>query len=93
MRVCFGGLQNSNQACFNKSLFFNVLSFTSIVEPLSALFITIRGLLISSLRANLSFMVRLSCLSCLCLSVFSNSTLTLCRKVSRVPLSDNLSGS
>ena len=124
MRVCFGCLQNSNHACFNKPLFFNALIFSvisvgemsmcngsytlrlfrctiallmysslSIIEPLSALFITIRGLLISSLRANLSFLVRLSCLSCLCLSVFSISILTLCRKVSRVPLSDNLSGS
>ena len=102
MRVCFGGLQNSNHACFKKPLFFNALSFsvinsfsvgemsvcngsytlglfrctiallmysslssTTIVEPLSALFITIRGLLISSLRANLSFLVRLSCLCCL----------------------------
>ena len=85
MHVCFGGLQNSNHACFNKPLFFNALSFsvinsfsvgemsmcngsytlrlfrctiallmysslssTTIVEPLSALFITIQVLLISS---------------------------------------------
>ena len=129
MRVCLGGLQNSNHACFRKPLFLNALDFsiissfnvgeisvcnglytlgsfrctiallmysslssTTIVEPLSALLITMQGLFINSLRASLSFLVRLSYLSCLYLSVFSISTLTLCKKVSRVPLSDNLSG-
>ena len=28
--VCFGGLQNSNHACFNKALFFNALGFSVI---------------------------------------------------------------
>ena len=50
--------------CTTALLMYSSLSSTTIVEPLSALFITIRGLLlISSLRANLSFLVRLSCLS------------------------------
>ena len=47
---------------------------------------------IRSLSAILSFLVRLSCYFCLYLSVSSISILTLCRKVSRVPLSDSLSG-
>ena len=46
---------------------------------------------IKSLSAILSFLVRLSCLFCLYLSVYNISILTLCRKVSRVPLSDSLS--
>ena len=62
------------------------------MEPLSALLITMCGLFIKSLSASLSFLVKLSCLFCLCWSILSISILTLCKKVSRVPLSDNLSG-
>ena len=129
MRVCLGGLQNSNHACFRNPLFLNSLSLfvmlsfsvgdmsssrglytvgslrwsiafvmysflssTTIVEPLSALFITMRGFLIRSLSAILSFLVRLSLLFCLYLSVFSISDLIRCKNVSRVLLSDSLSG-
>ena len=47
---------------------------------------------IKSLSAILSFLVRLSHLFCLYLSISNISILTLCWKVSRVPLSDSLSG-
>ena len=63
---------------------YSSLSSITSVEPLSALLITIYGLFIKSLSANLSFLVRLSCLFCLYWSVFSISSLTRCRKVSRL---------
>ena len=62
-----------------------------MVEPLSALLITRFGFWISSLNAILSFLVRLSCLFCLCYSISNISVLILCKNVSRV-LFDNLSG-
>ena len=57
-----------------------------------ALFITSVRLLMSWFRACRSFLVRLSDSFCLCLCSFMISILTLCRKVSNVPLSVNLSG-
>ena len=51
--------------CSIAFLMYLSLSSTTIVEPLSALLITICGLFIKSLSANLSFLVRLSCLFCL----------------------------
>ena len=75
-------------------LMYSSLSSTTIVEPLSALLITMCGLFIKSLSVNLFFLVRLSYLFCLYWSVFSISSLTLCKKMSRsrVPLLDNLLG-
>ena len=78
--------------CFIASAMYSLLSWTTIVDPLSALFITSVGLLMSWFRACRSFLVRLSDLFCLCLCSFMISILTLCRKVSNVPLSVNLSG-
>ena len=46
-------------------LIYSSLSSTTIVEPLSALLITMCGLFIKSLSASLSFLVRLSYLFCL----------------------------
>ena len=71
---------------------YSSLSSTTIVEPLSALFMTMWVFWISSLRAILSFLVRLTCLFCWYLSMFNISGLILCKKVSNVLLSDNLSG-
>ena len=79
--------------CVMALLMYSSLSSTTIVEPLSALFITICLFWISSLSAILSFLVRLSWLFCLYLSTFSISILIQWRKVSKVPLSDSLSGS
>ena len=47
---------------------YSLLSSTTIVEPLSALFITMWGFLIKSLSAILSFLVKLSVLFCLYLA-------------------------
>ena len=73
-------------------LTYSSLSSTTIVEPLSALFMTTWGYKINSLSAILSFLVRLSCLFCLYFSVSNISILILCRNVSRVPLLVNRSG-
>ena len=62
------------------------------MESLSALLMISVGLFINSLRAFLSFLVKLSILFCLCLCSFTMSSLILCRNVSSIPLSDNLSG-
>ena len=78
--------------CFIASVMYSLLSWTTIVEPLSALFIINVGLLVSWLRTCHSCLVRLSDLFCLCLCSFMISSLILCRKVSNVPLSVNLSG-
>ena len=78
--------------CFIASAMYSLLSWTTIVEPLSALFIISIGLLMSWFRACRSFLVRLLDLFCLCLCSFMIFSLTLCRKVSNVPLSVNLSG-
>ena len=72
-----------------------LLSWTTIVDSLSALFITTSiGLFMSWFSACRSFLVRLSDLFCLCLCLLmiSNQTLYMWRKVSNVPLSVNLSG-
>ena len=50
------------------------------------------GFLVSSRRACLSFLVRLSDLFCLYLASFNISNLILCRNVSKGPLSVSLSG-
>ena len=66
--------------------------FTPILDyNCRALFIISIGLLMSWFRACRSFLVRLSDLFCLCLCSFMISSLTLCRRVSNVPLSVNLS--
>ena len=49
----------------------------TIVEPLSALLITSVGLLISSFKAFLSILVRLSDSFCLCLCLLTTSSLTV----------------
>ena len=59
----------------------DVLSSCNPRQLLSALIMTICGFLISSLRAVLSFLVKLSCL---CLSSSSISSLILWRNVSSV---------
>ena len=61
------------------------LSSTTMVEPLSTLFIIMCGFVINSLRAILSFLVRLSCLFSLYFSVSNISILILCKIVSKVP--------
>ena len=70
---------------------YSLLSWTTIVDPLSALFIISIGLFVSWLRASRSFLVRLSDLFLFVL-VFIISSLILCRKVPNVPLSVSLSG-
>ena len=72
--------------CFIASAMYSLLSWTTIVEPLSALFIISIGLLMSWFRACHSFLVRLLDLFCLRLCSFMISSLTLCRKVSNAPL-------
>ena len=63
--------------------------FDNYSEPLSDFFITMSGYSISSLRAILSVWLHLFCL---CLALSNISDLILLRNVSKVPLSDNLSG-
>ena len=65
------------------------LSSTTMVEPLSALFMTIWGFKINSLSAILSCQVILLCLY---FSVSNISILILCGNVSRVPLLVSRSG-
>ena len=78
--------------CIIAFLMYSSLSSTTMVEPLSALFIIMCGFVISSLRAILSFLVRLSCLFCLYFSVSNISIPILCKSVSKVPLLVNRSG-
>ena len=53
--------------CFVASAMYSLLSWTTIVDPLSDLSIISIGLFVSWLRASCSFLVRLSDLFCLCL--------------------------
>ena len=78
--------------CSIAFLTYSSLSSTTIVEPLSALFMIRFRLWISSLNASLSFLVRLSVLFCVYLDSSKISSLILCKYVSRVPLSVSLSG-
>ena len=79
--MCRGLYTAGSLRCTIAFLMYSCLSSTTIVEPLSALFMIICGFMINSLSAILSFLVRLSRLFCL-----------LCKNVSRVPLSVSLSG-
>ena len=92
MSLCRGLYTAGSLRCTIAYLMFSCLSSTTIVEPLSALFMIICGFMINSLSAILSFFVRLSRLFCLCFSVSNISILILCENMSRVPLSVSLSG-
>ena len=74
--------------CSIALLLYSSLSSTTIVQPLSALFMIRFRLWVSSLNASLSFFVRLS----LCFDSSKISNLILCRYVSRVLLSVSLLG-
>ena len=71
--------------CFIASAMYSLLSWTTIVEPLSALFIISVGLFVRWFRACRSFLVRLSDLLCLFIHNFQSYPI-LCRKVSSAPL-------
>ena len=90
--LCRGLYTAGSLRCTIAFLIYSCLSSTTIVEPLSALFMIICGFVINSLSAILSFLVRLSRLFCLCFSASNISILILCKNVSRVPLSVSLSG-
>ena len=77
--------------CVIASAIYSSLSCTTIVEPLSALLIIMVGFVVSSFRAFLSFLVRLSVVFCLCLCSSTISSLILWRNVSSLPLSVSLS--
>ena len=66
--------------CFIASAMYSLLSWTTIVEPLSALFIISVGLFVRWFRACHSFLVRLSDLLCLCSFIISGLTLSYAGK-------------
>ena len=78
--MSFSGLYTSGLfRCSIAFVIYTSLSSTTIVEPLSALFIIRFRLWVSSLNASLSFLVRLSLLFCLYFDSSKISNLILCK--------------